>query len=200
MGRSDMASLPTLDQLEAERKRLRHRRRYTRVLRSTIAVLIVVAALAVLVATLWMPVLEIRGSSMAPTLSDGQIVVAFKGSSFHTGDVVAFYYGNKLLVKRCLAGPSDWVDIREDGTILVNGVALDEPYLDEKAFGECDLDLPYQVPDGRWFLVGDNRAVSVDSRSTAVGPVAREQIAGRIVFCVWPLAQFGPVRTAASES
>ena len=191
--------LPTIEQLEAERRRMSHSRRYKRTLRSTVAVLIVVAALAVLIATLWMPVLEIRGSSMSPTLSDGQIVVALKGTSFQTGDVVAFYYGNKLLVKRCIAGPSDWVDISPDGTISVNGTALDEPYLDEKAFGECDLDLPYQVPDGRRFLVGDNRAVSIDSRSTAVGSVALEQIAGRIVFRVWPLAQFGPVRAASSE-
>lgn len=185
--------LPTLEQLADERSRLRYRRRYGRTLRSTVAVLVVVAALAVLIATLWMPVLRIYGSSMSPTLADGQIVVAIKTTQFSPGDVTAFYHGNKLLVKRCLAGPSDWIDLDADGNVFLNGVLLDEPYLPEKAFGETDIDLPYQVPDGRYFLMGDNRSVSVDSRSTAVGCVAQEQIVGKIVFRLWPLSRFGPI-------
>lgn len=178
--------------MKAELNRERYKHRYGRVLRSTIYTLIVVAAFAVLVATLWMPVLQIYGSSMSPTLEEGQIVVSVKGSEFKQGDLVAFYIGNKLLVKRVIAGPADMVVIESDGTTFVNEEKLDEPYLSEKAFGECDLEFPYQVPDSRYFLMGDHRATSVDSRSSVVGCVAEEQIVGKIVFCVWPLSDFGP--------
>ena len=186
-------NLPTTEQIEQERKRLRYRSRYGRTLKSTIAVLIVVAAAAVLVATLWMPVLQIYGASMAPTLEDGQIVVSVKSSSFEPGDIVAFYQGNKLLIKRFIAGPADWVDIDTDGNVSVNGKLLDEPYIVQKAYGETNIELPYQVPDKRYFLMGDNRDVSVDSRNTAVGCVADEQIVGKVIFRIWPLSQFGPV-------
>jgi signal peptidase I len=186
--------LPTTEQIEKERARLRHKSRYSRTLRSTIAILIVVAAVAVLVATLWMPVLRIYGSSMAPTLNDGQIVISLKTTDFKTGDIAAFYYGNKLLIKRYIAGASDWVYIDEDGTVSVNSIELDEPYLAEKALGQTNIDLPYQVPDKRYFLMGDNREASVDSRNTAVGCVSEEQIVGKVVFCIWPLDRFGPVR------
>ena len=185
--------LPSLEQIENERKRLRYRSRYGRTLKSTIAILMVVAAAAVLVATLWMPVLRIYGSSMVPTLSDGQIVVSVKTTDFQPGDIAAFYHGNKLLIKRFIAGPSDWVNIDEDGSVYINGMELDEPYLTEKAFGETNIDLPYQVPDKRYFLMGDNRDVSIDSRNTAVGCVAADQIVGKVVFRIWPLSEFGPV-------
>ena len=185
--------LPSLEQIENERKRLRYRSRYGRTLKSTIAILMVVAAAAVLVATLWMPVLRIYGSSMVPTLSDGQIVVSVKTTDFRPGDIAAFYHGNKLLIKRYIAGPSDWVNIDNDGNVFINGVELDEPYLAEKAFGETNITLPYQVPDKRYFLMGDNRDVSIDSRNTAVGCVAADQIVGKVVFRIWPLREFGPV-------
>ena len=184
-------SLPTAEQLDIERRRLRYKRRYNRTLRSTVAILIVVAALAVLAATLWMPVLRVYGSSMAPTLHNGEILISVKTKDFSSGDIIAFYHGNKLLVKRCVAGPSDWVDLDESGNLYVNGTLLEEPYLTEKAFGDTNISLPYQVGDGRWFLVGDNRKISVDSRNTAVGCVAGEQIVGRIAFCIWPLSDFG---------
>lgn len=183
--------IPTIEQVEYARKRLKYRHLYTRVLRSTISVLIVVAALSVLVVTLLMPVLQIYGSSMSPTLEDGQIVLLVKDTKLKTGDLVSFYYGNKLLVKRCIAGPSDWVNIDADGNVYVNDQLLDEPYIMEKALGECDLEFPYQVPADKWFLMGDNRSVSVDSRASQVGCVADEQIVGKIVFRVWPLAEFG---------
>ena len=144
-----------------------------------------------LVATIWMPVLQIYGSSMSPTLSEGEIVVSVKGGDFEAGDLVCFYIGNKLLVKRVIASPGDMVDIHEDGTVFVNGKELDEPYVTEKAFGECDLEFPYQVPESRFFMLGDHRATSVDSRNSTVGCIAKEQIVGKIVFCVWPFTNFG---------
>lgn len=185
--------LPTTEQLEAERRRLRYRQRYHRTLKSTVAILIVVAALAVLVAMLWMPVLRIYGSSMAPSLQNGQIVVSVKSKRFETGDIIAFYHGNKLLIKRYIAGPSDYVSIDEDGSVSVNGTPLDEPYLPEKALGETDIELPYQVPDLRYFVMGDNRSASIDSRSTVVGCIAEDQIVGKVVFRIWPLNVFGPL-------
>ena len=192
--RSQTQQPPTLEQLTAELERENYKRRFGRVLRSTLFTLVVVAAVAVLVATIWMPVLQIYGSSMTPTLNEGEIVVSVKGSDFEPGDLVAFYLGNKILVKRCIAGPGQWVDINENGDVFVDGKLLDEPYLTEKALGECDQSFPYQVPESRYFCMGDHRATSVDSRHSAVGCVAEEQIVGKIVFRVWPLSGFGALR------
>ncbi len=191
MKRKRELELPALPQLERELKRELYRHRYGAVVRSTINTLLVVAALSVLVATLWTPVLQIYGSSMSPTLKEGQFVVSVKGSSFEQGDLVSFYIGNKLLVKRVIAGPGDWVDIDETGNVFINGQLLDEPYVWEKALGQCDLELPYQVPDSKYFMMGDDRADSVDSRSSVIGCVATEQIVGKIVLCIWPLGDFG---------
>lgn len=188
-----MDNRPSLAQLEAELAREQHRRRSRRVLGSTVCALVVVAALAVLVATLWMPVLQIYGSSMTPSLSDGEIVVSVKDAHPETGDIIAFYYNNKVLVKRVIGGPGDWVDIDETGAVSVNGQPLDEPYLTDPAYGDVTIDLPYQVPEDRYFVMGDHRSVSVDSRNAAIGCVAEDQIVGKIVFRVWPLGSFGGV-------
>ena len=187
------SAAPTVAQLEQELKRETYRRRYNRVLRSTIYTLITVAAVAVLVATLFLPVLRIYGTSMTPTTSDGDIVVSVKSGSFERGDIIAFWFNNKILVKRVIALPGEWVDMDEDGDVSINGGPLDEPYLTEKALGECDIELAYQVPDGRLFVMGDHRSTSSDSRSSAVGCVAEEQIVGRLMFRVWPFGGFGPL-------
>ena len=192
--KKEKKQVPPLEQLKAELKRERYKYRYASVLKSTVYTLIVVAAIAILVATLWMPVLQIYGSSMTPTLAEGQIVVSLKGSDFEQGDLVAFYIGNKLLVKRVIAGPAQIVDIDENGVVSVDGMVLDEPYVQDLALGECDLEFPYQVPDSRYFLMGDHRSTSVDSRSTTVGCVAMEQIVGKIAFCVWPFDNFGVIK------
>jgi signal peptidase I len=183
--------VPTIPQLEAEIKRLRYNKRYGSVLRSTVYILIVVAAVAILLAVLLFPVFRIYGSSMTPGLVDGEIVVAVKYADIEPGDIVAFYYNNRILVKRVIAISSDWVDINEEGTVSVNGEVLDEPYLTDKALGECDITLPYQVPDGRIFVMGDHRSVSVDSRSTTVGCISEDQIVGKLLFRVWPVKDIG---------
>ena len=182
-----------MEDLEKELNRERYKHRYRRTLKSTVYALITAAAAAVLVATLWLPVLEIYGSSMEPTLNNGEIVLSQKTKSFRAGQVIAFYYNNKILVKRVIALPGEWVDIDEEGNVSVNGESLKEPYLYEKALGYCDIELPYQVPENRVFVMGDHRTTSVDSRSTAVGCIAEEQIVGRLVLRVWPLNVFGEI-------
>lgn len=194
MRRKSAPSMPTLDQLENELHRERYRRSYGRVLRSTIFTLITVAAVAILIATLALPVLQIYGSSMTPALTDGDVVVTVKGSEFTQGDIIAFYYNNKILVKRVIAFAGDWVNIDEAGNVFINDRLLDEPYVSEKALGDCNIALPYQVPDGKLFVMGDHRATSADSRNTAVGCVAEEQVVGRVTLRVWPFDQIGVVR------
>ncbi len=185
--------MPTRAELEKERDRVRHNRQYRQTLRSTMGVLVVVAALAILAATLWLPVLRIYGTSMTPNLTAGDIVLSVKGSDFKTGDVIAFYYNNKILVKRVIARPGDWVYIDDDGNVFVNGEEIDEPYVQEKALGETDLEYPYQVPEKRWFVMGDHRSVSLDSRTRAIGPIAEEMIVGKLEGRIWPLNKIGKI-------
>lgn len=193
MKNDKFADRPSSQQLEAELKRVRYNNRYRSVLKSTVYTLVTVAAAAVLVATLWLPVLQIFGSSMTPTLNDGEIIFSLKTNDLDQGDIVAFYYNNSILVKRVIAGPGDWVNMDKDGTVYVNSQQLDEPYLTEKAYGETNIELPYQVPDGKIFVMGDHRSTSVDSRNTAVGCITQEQIVGKILFRIWPLKDIGRV-------
>ncbi len=193
MKKKMISEIPAVEELEKELDRQKYKQRYKSTLNSTVGTLITAAAVAILVATLFLPVLQIYGNSMNPTLSEGNIVISLKGADFKQGDVVAFYYNNKILVKRVICGPGSWVNIDEDGTVYVDNKAIDEPYLTEKALGDCDIELPYQVPEGRYFLMGDHRSTSVDSRNTAVGCIAEEQIIGKIVFKVWPLKSFGKI-------
>ncbi len=179
---------PSLEQLEEELKKEQYRKNYGRVLRSTIFSLLAVAAVAVLIAVLFLPVLKITGTSMSDTLQDGDVVVAVSGVKYKTGDVIAFYYNNLILVKRVIASAGDWVDIDEDGNVYVNDEMLEEPYVSEKSLGNCNIELPFQVPDGRCFVMGDHRDTSIDSRNTALGCVSNEMVVGKILFRVWPLS------------
>ena len=191
--KENQMQLPTTPQLEDALSQEERRKRFRSILRSTVFVLTTVAAVSILLATLLFPVMRIYGSSMMPTLEDDEIVVAVKIKEFSTGDLVAFYYNNKLLIKRVIGKPGDWINITEDGTVYVNGSPLDEPYVSEKSFGTCDLELPYQVPADQFFVMGDHRSTSIDSRSSVVGCVSKDQIVGRILLRVWPLSKFGPV-------
>ena len=184
------AAIPSTEEVKAERERLAYRSRYTRVLRSTIYALVVVAAVAVLLATLFLPVLQVSGDSMNPTLQDKDVIVLVKSGSLKTGDLCGFYWQNKLLLKRVIGLPGDIISLDENGVVTVNGTVLDEPYVDELALGECDIKCPYQVPENRYFVLGDHRATSIDSRSSVIGCVEKNQIVGKVFIRVWPLSSF----------
>ena len=188
--KNSIQDIPQLDVLQEELKRERYKRRFRRLLRGTINALIVVAAVAALIATLILPVLQIAGTSMEPSLNDGDIVLLVKTDDLHPGDLCAFYYSNKILIKRIIAAPGDYIWIESDGTVFLNGELLDEPYVSEKALGECDVEFPYQVPENNYFVMGDKRENSIDSRSSVIGCIAEDQIIGKIFFKLWPLKDF----------
>ena len=194
MSDENKMELPDLTQLEAELAREQYKNRDGRVLISTALSLVVVAAISVLIAMLLLPVLPISGTSMTESLQDRDIVVALNSSKYQTGDIIAFYYNNNILVKRVIAASGDWVNIDKDGNVYVNEELLEEPYISEKALGDCNITLPYQVPDERCFVMGDHRATSIDSRNTAVGCVSNDMVIGKILFRAWPLSGFGIVR------
>lgn len=187
-------NMPSVELLERELARENYKHNYGKVIRSTLFSLIVVAAAAVLITVLVFPVIQISGSSMSETLHNGDIVVALNETGYEVGDIIAFYYNNNILIKRVIATPGDWVDIDKEGNVYVNGNLLDEPYVSEKALGECNITLPYQVPDKKCFVMGDHRLTSIDSRNTAVGCVGNEDLIGILIFRVWPLSQIGRVQ------
>ncbi len=191
MSKKGKVSVAGLNELEVELSRVTYRTRFVKLLRSTVYTLIVVAAAAVLVAVLFMPVIRIYGNSMTPTIAEGQIVVSVKGTDVERGDIVGVYYGSKLLIKRCIATAGQWVDIDDDGNVYVDGELIDEPYLTEKALGNTNITLPYQVPETSIFVMGDHRSESVDSRNTSVGCIDVDNVVGKILFRVWPLDVFG---------
>ncbi|WP_422803010.1 signal peptidase I [Streptococcus sp. FT1-106] len=186
-------SVPQTAEIKEVYQKARYRKRFMETIRSTIFMLIVVAAFAVLVAVLFLPILRIYGKSMRGTLDRGDVVVSVKSSHFETGDIVAFYYNNNILVKRVIAEAGDWVDMKDDGTVYVNQTKLKEPYLKHKAYGQTNIKFPYQVPEDRIFVMGDNREVSIDSRNTSIGTVSDEQIVGKLVFKIWPLSEIGVI-------
>ncbi len=192
MSENKSKSLPTTEQLAQELKRVRYKKDYRKIIVSTISSLIVVAAIAVLISMLFLPVLRVTGTSMTPTLQNEELVICSKRSNFKCGDVIAFYYNNKILLKRVIGTAGDVIDIKEDGTVYVNGAMLDEPYVDEKVLGdECDIELPYQVPESRIFVMGDHRSTSIDSRTSSVGCIADEYIIGKVILRVWPFERIG---------
>ena len=186
--RNRVESLPTKKQVETARKRYRRQKAYNKALSGTIYVLTIVAAIAVLIATLILPVLQIEGSSMEPTLVNGDIVLLTKSTKFDRGELCGFSWNNKLLIKRVIGIPGDWIEIDTDGTVYLNGEKLDEPYAEQLSVGECDLEFPYQVPQEQYFVLGDMRESSIDSRNTLIGCVAKEQIVGKVFFRIWPFS------------
>ena len=184
-------SVPSLTEIQSERKRIRRKDYYRQALRGTVSVLVVVAAVAVLIATLFLPILQISGDSMSPTLEHDEIVVLLKTKKFERGDLIGFYYQGKILLKRVIALPEDEVAIDVDGNVYVNGELLEEPYVTDKGLGDCDLEFPYKVPGTSYFVMGDRRSNSVDSRNSVVGSIPQEDIIGKVFVRVWPFSRFG---------
>lgn len=184
-------SVPSLNEIQSERKRIRRKDYYKQALRGTVSVLVVVAAVAVLIATLFLPILQISGDSMSPTLEHDEVVILVKTKEFNRGDLIGFYYQGKILLKRVIALPDDEVAIDAEGNVYVNGEVLEEPYVTDKGLGDCDLEFPYKVPGTGYFVLGDQRSNSVDSRNSVIGAISQDDIIGKVFIRVWPFSRFG---------
>lgn len=189
MKKDQILIVPTTKELEQELNRESYKLKYKKLLKSTIYILIIVVSISVIVATFLFPVLKIYGESMKPNLKENDIVLCVKNAKYKPGNIIAFYYNNKILVKRVIAKSSDWVNIDEEGNVYVNDKLIEENYIKEKMRGESDIKYPYQVPEGSYFVLGDKRDTSVDSRSSLIGTISSEDIIGKIIFRVWPLKQ-----------
>lgn len=187
-----MRELPEAAQLEAELKRVKDKQEFGRLIYNTFSSLIVVAAIAVLLSMLLLPVLRVTGESMTPTLLNDELVVCHRQGKPERGEIIAFYHNNKILLKRVIGVAGDLVEVKSDGTVYVNGDKIDEPYIDSPSLGNCDIDLPYQVPENRYFVMGDHRSVSIDSRTKEIGCVAEEMIVGKVLFVIYP---FGDIKS-----
>lgn len=183
--------IPSIELLREELAREESRYHFRRTVLTIAGILVVAAAVAALLATRFFVLLQINGASMAPTMREGEVVILRQTKDIEMGDIVGFYYGGKILLKRAIGSAGDYIDIDQEGNVLVNGRMIDEPYLEEKKLGKCELDLPYQVPEGMIFVLGDNRAVSIDSRMKSIGCVESEQIVGKAEFRAWPFARIG---------
>lgn len=185
---------PTVEQVKEEIKRVNYQRKFQRMVLNSLYTLVVVAAFSILLSTAFLPVLKIYGSSMTPTICEGEIVVVLKGTEFQQGDIVGLWYGNKLLVKRIIACPGQWVNIDPQGNVYVDELLLEEPYLQEKQLGDCNIEMPCQIQEDRFFVLGDHRSISQDSRNTVVGNIPKDQISGKVVFRIWPFEKFGTIK------
>ena len=189
--KEEKAYKPSIEELKKELERENNRHEYNKIFRRTMFVLVFVIAVAILISTFFITVLKVTGDSMSPSLESGQIIVAQNTKKFKTGDLIAFYYNNKVLIKRVIGNPGDWINIDSNGNVTVNGVELEENYISEKSLEPYDITFPYQVPESRYFVLGDHRSVSIDSRSSTVGCVSEEQLIGKAVFRMFPLSVFG---------
>lgn len=187
--------IPKLEELENEIEREKYKLKYKKTLKSTINTLIIVVAISSLLSTLLFPVLKIYGKSMTPTLIEGDIVLCVKKSNFEHGDIIAFYYNNRILIKRVIGVSSDWINIDEEGNVYVNDILLEEPYIEEKSYGETDIEYPYQVPENSYFVLGDSRSSSIDSRNSIVGTIPKENVIGEILIKLWPIKRIGITKT-----
>lgn len=184
---------PNCIEIKEELNRIKKQNEYNKTLKSTIYILIIVASIAVLVSVLYLPVLSVQGQSMTPTLDNGQVLIATRGRNIQRGDIIAFNYNNKVLLKRVIATQGEVVNIKEDGIVYVNGEMLEEKYITKKSLGEVTIDFPYQVEEGKFFVMGDHRETSIDSRSNLIGSINKEQILGKVFFRIWPLNQLGKI-------
>lgn len=181
-----------LEKIKEDYKTRKNREKFFYELKKTIGFFLVIISVGIIISSFWVRVLTIYGTSMSPNLTAKDTVVAFKKDQYKSGDVIAFYYNNKVLVKRVIATSGDWVNISNNGNVIINDKEIKEKYLlkSSKSIGKTDIKLPYQVPENKIFVMGDHRSVSIDSRNKIIGSIGKEQIIGKIKFIIWPLSRF----------